>query len=217
MYIIIMGGGRIGNNLARSLVNRGHEVTVLEIDKDRATTISAELDALVVNEDGTTIRGLEEVNIFTADAFVAVTGDDGSNLTGCLLAREYGVKITIARVADNQKSVIFKKLGVSVVVSPELAAAQTMERFIMRPDVLDLTVIGQGQAEILEMIVGERSAVVHKKLKEIPSKDFLIVAVYRDDKLFIPKGDTVIEPGARIFVLAKSNMVALVKKLFMGG
>ncbi|MCC7568380.1 MAG: NAD-binding protein [Candidatus Methanofastidiosa archaeon] len=217
MYIIIMGGGRIGNNLAKSLVNRGHEVTVLENDKERATTISAELDALVVYEDGTTIRGLEEVNIFTADAFVAVTGDDGSNLTGCLLAKEYGVKITVARVADYQKQDIFKKLGVSVVVSPELTAAQAIERFIMRPDVIDLTVIGGGQAEILEMIVGERSAVVHKKLKEIPSKDFLIVAVYREEKLFIPKGDTIIEPGARIFVLAKSNMVAFVKKLFMGG
>lgn len=216
MYIIIMGGGRIGNNLAKSLVNRGHEVTVIEVDKDRATEISAELDALVVNDDGTTIRGLEEVNIFTADAFVAVTGDDGSNLTGCLLAKEYGVNTTIARVADFQKSEIFRKLGVSIVVSPELTAAQSIERFIMRPDVIDLTVIGGGQAEILEMIVGERSAVAHKKLKEIPSKDFVVVAYYRDEKLLIPKGDTVIEPGARLFVLAKSNMVAFVKKLFMG-
>ena len=144
MYIIIMGGGRIGNNLAKSLVNRGHEVTVLEMDKARATEISAELDALVVNEDGKSIRGLEEVNIFTADAFVSVTGDDGSNLTGCLLAKEYGVKITIARVADYQKSEIFRKLGVNVVVSPELAASQYIERFIMRPDVIDLAVIGGG-------------------------------------------------------------------------
>lgn len=217
MYVIIMGGGRIGNNLAKSLVNRGHEVTVLEVDKDRATEISAELDALVVNDDGTTIRGLEEVNIFTADAFVSVTGDDGANLTGCLLAKEYGVKITIARVADFQKAEIFKKLGVSVVVSPELAASQYIERFIMRPDVVDLTVIGGGEAEILEMIVGDRSTVVHKKLKEIPPKDFIVVAIYQDGKLLIPKGDTIIEPGTRIFVLAKNNMVAFVKKLFMGG
>ena len=216
MYIIIMGGGRIGNNLAKSLVNRGHEVTVLEMDKTRATEISAELDALVVNEDGTSIRGLEEVNIFTADAFVSVTGDDGSNLTGCLLAKEYGVKITIARVADYQKSEIFRKLGVNVVVSPELAASQYIERFIMRPDVIDLAVIGGGQAEILEMIVGEHSAVVNKKLKEIPTKDFLVVAIYHEDKLFIPKGNTVIEPSTRIFVLAKTNMVSFVKKLFMG-
>ncbi|MHC1609235.1 MAG: NAD-binding protein [Candidatus Methanofastidiosia archaeon] len=216
MYIILMGGGRIGYNLAKSLVNRGHEVTVLESSKDRATNISADLDALVVNEDGTTIRGLEEVNIFTADAFVAVTGDDGSNLTGCLLAKEYGVKVTIARVTDYQKSEIFRKLGVSVVVSPELTAAQYIERFIMRPDVIDLTVIGGGQAEILEMDVGERSPVVHKKLKEIPSKDFIVVAIYRDEKLFIPKGDTEIEPGARIFVFSKSNMIPFVKKLFMG-
>ncbi|HPR41281.1 MAG TPA: NAD-binding protein [Candidatus Methanofastidiosa archaeon] len=217
MYVIIMGGGRIGYNLAKSLVNRGHEVTVLEVDKDRATEISAELDALVVNDDGTTIRGLEEVNIFTADAFVAVTGDDGTNLTGCLLAKEYGVKTTMARVADFQKSEIFKKLGVSVVVSPELAASQYIERFIMRPDVVDLTVIGGGEAEIMEMIVGERSTVAYKKLKEIPPKDFIVVAIYQEGKLLIPKGDTVIEPGTRIFVLSKNNMVAFVKKLFMGG
>ena len=155
MYIVVVGGGRIGFNLSKLLVKAGHEVTVIEKERERSNFIANEIDALVLNEDGTTIKALEEANIEDAYALVALTKRDEINLMACLLAKDYGVPVVVARISDPENSEVFRKLGVSAVVSPELTTAIHIEKLIMRPDVIDLTVVAKGQAEILEMIVSE--------------------------------------------------------------
>lgn len=216
MYIIVVGGGRIGFNLSKLLVKAGHEVTVIEKDRERSNFIANEIDALVLNEDGTTIKALEEANIEDGYALVALTKRDEINLMACLLARDYGVPVVVARISDPENSEVFRKLGVSAVVSPELTTAIYIEKLIMRPDVIDLTVVAKGQAEILEMIISKDSPVVGKKLKDISPRDFLVIAVYnKEGDLTIPKGNTQLNEGNRILVLAKTRVVPLVKKMFM--
>ncbi|MCK4309841.1 MAG: TrkA family potassium uptake protein [Methanomicrobia archaeon] len=216
MYIIVVGGGRIGFNLSKLLVKAGHEVTVIEKDRERSNFIANEIDALVLNEDGTTIKALEEANIEDGYALVALTKRDEINLMACLLARDYGVPVVVARISDPENSEVFRKLGVSAVVSPELTTAIHIEKLIMRPDVIDLTVVAKGQAEILEMIISKDSPVVGKKLKDISPRDFLVIAVYnKEGDLTIPKGNTQLNEGNRILVLAKTRVVPLVKKMFM--
>jgi len=216
MYIVVVGGGRIGFNLAKLLVEAGHEVTVIEKDRERSNFIASEIDALVLNEDGTTIKALEEANIEDAYALVALTKRDEINLMACLLAKDYGVPVVIARTSDPENTDVFRKLGVNAVVSPELTTAIHIEKLIMRPDVIDLTVVAKGQAEILEMIVSENSPIAGKRLKDISPRDFLVIAVYdREGRLTIPKGDTLISEGNRVLVLAKTKVVPLVKKMFM--
>jgi len=216
MYIVVVGGGRIGFNLSKLLVKAGYEVTVIEKDRERSNFIANEIDALVLNEDGTTIKTLEEANIEDAYALVALTKRDEINLMACLLAKDYGVPVVVARTSDPENSEVFKKLGVSAVVSPELTTAIHIEKLIMRPDVIDLTVVAKGQAEILEMIVSKNSPVVGKKLKDISPRDFVVIAVYnKEGDLTIPKGNTQINEGNRVLVLAKTRVVPLVKKMFM--
>jgi len=216
MYIVVVGGGRIGFNLSKLLVKAGHEVTVIEKERERSNFIANEIDALVLNEDGTTIKALEEANIEDAYALVALTKRDEINLMACLLAKDYGVPVVVARISDPENSEVFRKLGVSAVVSPELTTAIHIEKLIMRPDVIDLTVVAKGQAEILEMIVSENSPVVGKKLKDISPRDFVVIAVYnKGGDLTIPKGNTQLNEGNRVLVLAKTRVVPLVKKMFM--
>jgi len=88
MYIVVVGGGRIGFNLSKLLVKAGHEVTVIEKERERSNFIANEIDALVLNEDGTTIKALEEANIEDAYALVALTKRDEINLMACLLAKD---------------------------------------------------------------------------------------------------------------------------------
>ena len=216
MYVVIVGGGRIGFNLSKLLIKAGHEVTVIEKNKERSNFIANELDALVLNEDGTTIKALEEANIEDAYALVGLTKRDEINLMACLLARDYGVPVIVARTSNPENREVFEKLGISAVVSPELTTAIHIEKLIMKPDVIDLTVLAEGQAEILEMRVSETSPIVGKKLKDISPRDFLVIAVYnKEGELTIPLGNTQLHRGDRVMVLAKARVVPLVKKMFM--
>lgn len=196
MYVIIIEGGRIGFNLSKLLVRAGHEVTVIEKNKERSKFIANETDALVLNEDGTTTRSLEEANVEDAYAVVGLTKRDEINLMSCLLAKDYGVPVVVSRISNPENSEVFERLGVSAVVSPELTTAIHIEKLIMKPDVIDLTVLAEGQAEILEMIISENSPVIGKKLKDITAREFLVVAIYdKEGELIIPKGDTRLDKG----------------------
>ncbi|MEN6592990.1 MAG: NAD-binding protein, partial [Methanobacterium sp.] len=98
MYIVVMGGGRVGLNLASFLISDGHDVTLIESDSELCNNAASELDALVICGNGTDTKILEEANLKDADVFVAATGHDETNLLACVLVRDYNVGKIIARV-----------------------------------------------------------------------------------------------------------------------
>ena len=214
MYVIIVGAGRVGRHLAELLIREKHDVTIIEKDKGICNEISKELDALIINGDGTQIKTLEEINIATADAFVACTGKDEVNLLSSLMAKNFGVKIVITRVGKPEYKDVFLKLGVDFVVSPEVAAAEYIGKLIMRPSVCDLAILGRSDVEILEYRITEDSKVVNKRIEEIKPKDYLIIAVYKNGKLIIPTGSTKLNVDDRVLVLVKAEAIREVEKLF---
>jgi len=214
MYVIIVGAGRVGRHLAELLIREKHDVTIIEKDKDTCNEISKELDALIINGDGTQIKTLEEINTTTADAFVACTGKDEVNLLSSLMAKNFGVKIVITRVGKPEYKDVFLKLGVDFVVSPEVAAAEYIGKLIMRPSVCDLAILGRSDVEILEYRITENSKVVNKRIEEIKPKDYLIIAVYKNGKLIIPTGSTKLNVDDRVLILVKAEAIREVEKLF---
>ncbi len=214
MYIVIMGAGRVGLNLASNLVSRGHDVTLIENDDSLCGNAAAELDALVICGNGTDTKTLEEANVSEANVFVAATGNDEANLLSCILVKQYNIPKIIARLSNPDHEEAFKKVGIDDVISPELTAAGYLEKLITRPKVADLIVIGKGDAEILDLTV-KNGKVIGKKISEInPTDDYIIVALYKNGEITIPKADMVLNEGDKVSILVKNRAVKDVVKTF---
>jgi trk system potassium uptake protein TrkA len=202
-----MGAGRVGLNLASNLVSRGHDVTLIENDDSLCGNAAAELDALVICGNGTDTKTLEEANVADADVFVAATGNDEANLLSCILVKQYEIKKIIARLSNPDHEEAFKKVGIDDVISPELTAAGYLEKIITRPKVADLIVIGKGDAEILDITVKNKK-VIGKMIGDIsPTDDYIIVAVYKNGEITIPREDMVLNDGDKISILVKTKAV----------
>jgi len=214
MYIVIMGSGRVGLNLASKLVDKGNDVTLIEKDEELCSNAAAELDALVICGNGTNTKTLEEANIKDVDVFVAATGNDEANLLSSILVRDYTASKIIARVSDPAHEEAFQKVGIDSVVSPELTAASYLEKVITRPNVADLIVVGKGNAEILNLTVKNKK-VIGKEIREIsPTEDYIIAAVHNNGEITIPKEDMVLNENNLVSVLVKTNAVKKVTEMF---
>lgn len=214
MYIIIMGGGRVGLALANLLIENGQDITLIESNESLCGDVAAELDALVICGNGTNSKLLEEANIEDADYFIATTGNDEANLLSCILVRKYNVPNIIARVSNPDHEEAFKEVGIDHVISPETAAAAQLQKLVTRPNAAELMTLGEGDAEILDMTI-TNDKIVGKRFKEIsPSKEYIIIATYQNGKLIIPQPDNTVSRGEKVTVLVKrGSFKKLAKKL----
>ncbi|MER2013774.1 MAG: TrkA family potassium uptake protein [Methanobrevibacter sp.] len=214
MYIIIMGGGRVGLALAKLLIDNGEDITLIESNEALCGELASELDALVICGNGTNSKLLEESNIEDADYFIATTGNDEANLLSCILVRKYDVPNIIARVSNPDHEEAFKEVGIDHVISPETAAAAQLQKLVTRPNAAELMTLGEGDAEILDMTI-TNDKIVGKRYKEIsPSKEYIIIATYQNGKLIIPQADNIISRGEKVTALVKrGSFKKLAKKL----
>ncbi len=215
MYVIIVGAGRVGLNLAQSLVHEGLNVTIIEDDEAMSEEVAEQVDAMVINGDATSIQVLEDADIAEADVFVAATGDDSINLLISVLCQNYdNISKVIARVNDLGHESAFKRVGVDVTVSPESTVAAYLERIITRPKVADLIVLGRGSTELLDLNIENSKLYGKPVLDYSPNENYIVCAVYENDELIIPQKDTVFHKDQKISVLAKATHVQEVTKLF---
>jgi trk system potassium uptake protein TrkA len=198
-------------------VENKHEVAIIERSKDLSQELSRDMDALVINGDGTQLKTLEGVNAKSADVLVAATGKDEINLLSGLVAKNLGVKTVISRVSNPEYKEVFRNLGIDFVISPEVTAAEYIDKIIRRPSAIDLAILGRSDVEILEFVVNGGSKIAGQEVRELSPKGFLIIAVHKRGDLVIPSGSTVIEEGDEVLVLAKSESVGEVEKLFTKG
>lgn len=216
MYIVIMGGGRVGLSLADRLIKHGYDVTIIENNEDLCNYASEELDALVICGNGTDTKTLEESNIDEADFFVASTGNDESNLLSCILVKELSEAKLIARVSNPDHEEAFRKVGIDKVISPERTAAGFLEKVITRPNVADLMTFGAGNAEILDMTI-KNPKLFGKQISDVsPTKDYIIISKNRGEELVIPQPDDILSNGDKISVLVKRKAFEKAEKKFMG-
>ena len=212
MYVIIMGLGRVGISLANLLIDDGYDLTLIDDNESLCTEAAAELDALVIHGNGTNSKLLEETNIEDADFFIAATGNDEANLLSCILVRKYDVPNIIARVSNPDHEEAFKAVGIDNVISPEITAAEFLEKLVTRPNVADLISIGEGDAEIYDMTI-TNDKVIGTRINQVsPTKDFIIIATYQSGRLVIPQEDSIISRGEKVSVLVKRGSFSKVSK-----
>lgn len=200
MYIIVVGGGKIGFYLTAALLNEGHEVLVLEKDARRCEFICEQLGSVVVHGDGCEARTLAEVGTERADMFIAVTDEDEDNLIACQVAKlKFKVPRTIARINNPKNEKLFKKLGIDVTVSSVNLILEHIEEEVPTHPLIHLLTLKGGGLEIVEVKIPENSSVAGKRMGEIalPS-DSVICLMIGKRGAQVPTGDTILEAGARV-------------------
>ena len=203
MYCIIAGGGKVGWNLARELLEKGSEVTVIENDRRRYLTVEQELEHAIQYGDATELWVLERAGIQRADLVIAVTGDDEDNILICQVAREkYMVERIVARANNPRNLQHFKLLGVHPAVSATDLILRLIEHEVPQYGMIHLLDLEEERLEIIELIVGEKAPVAGKRVDEVALPDgSLIISILRSGGGFVPKADSVIEPGDEVLVV----------------
>ena len=217
--VMILGGSRIGIQTALILAKLGINTKLIERDKEKCEKIAESLPhTLVINGDGTNIDLLKSEGIETIDGFVAVTGFDEDNLLVALLAKHLGTKKVIAKVDRTNYIPILEKIGVDAVVNPRMTTASAILRFIRKGKIISLTLLKEGEAEVIELIVSPYSKIINKPLKKanLPQNS-IIGAIVRKDEVIIPHGNDIIQPEDKIIIFALSSDIKKIEKIFDGG
>lgn len=203
MYIVIVGGGRIGFNLTQKLIQDKHAVAVIEKDKTRCEGISQNLDAMVINGDGCEPRYLEDAEVARADVVAAVTADDEDNLVICQLAKEvFGVRRTVARVNNPRNEHIFSELGVDVPVNATTIIAKIIEEEASFEDFINLMTFKRGKLALVRVDLATDSPVINKCVKDVTlPENSVLVSIVRGENIIVPKGETVLKKGDDIIAL----------------
>ncbi|MEG2053461.1 MAG: TrkA family potassium uptake protein [Oscillospiraceae bacterium] len=203
MKVCIVGGGKVGFYLAKTLLEHGHQPVVIEKDEFAAEKLANSLDISVLVGDGTTLETLSGAHCEDCDAFVSVSGRDESNLIACQLAKKvYNVKKTISRVNNPKNEGILKQLGVDIAVSSTDSIARLLEREIETDKIRQLLSLS-GDVSISEIMIPDHFPHHEKTLSDITMpKDVVVISVTRNGELIIPRGHTQILVGDKILCLA---------------
>ena len=218
MYVVIAGAGKVGWNLARELISKGHEVTVIESERSRYLTVEQELEHAIQYGDATELWVLERAGINRADLTVAVTGDDEDNLLICQLAKEkYLCARIIARVNNPRNRPYFELLGIQPVVSATDLILRLIEHEVPSYGLVHLLDLRDEQLEIIEVEVGQGAPAAGRKVAEVELPDgSLIISVLRNGKGFVPKADTVIDAGDEVLLVLDPGLEERITAQFSG-
>ena len=203
MYVLIVGAGKVGWNLTRELIGKGHELTVIESDPVRYATVEDELEHAVQYGDGSELWVLDRGGIERADMVIAVTGDDEDNILICQVAREkYGVERVIARCNNPRNLQHFELLGVRPVISATDLILRLIEHEVPKYGLVHLLDLPEERLEIIELEVAEGSPAAGRAVKELGLPDgSLVISILREGGGFVPTGDSVIEPNDEVLLV----------------
>ena len=203
MYVVIAGAGKVGWNLARELISKGHEVTVIESERSRYLTVEQELEHAIQYGDATELWVLERAGINRADLTIAVTGDDEDNLLICQIAKEkYLCSRIIARVNNPRNRPYFELLGIQPVVSATDLILRLIEHEVPRYGLVHLLDLPEERLEIIELVVSDDAPAAGRPIAQMGLPDgALVISVLRGGSGFVPKADTIVEAGDEVLVV----------------
>ena len=204
MYIIVVGGGRLGYYLAKALLDEGHEVLIIEKNATFCETINEEMGNVCVRGDGCEAATLIDVGTGRADMLAAVTGDDEDNLVACQVAKhKFNVPRTIARIRNPQNEAIFKKLGIDVTVSGTNIILEAIEKEVPTHPLTHLLTLSDKGLGIVEVRIPPTSTSIGKSIKELslPAGSKLALIIPKDRKPRMPTSSTVLREGDQIIAL----------------
>ena len=214
MNIVIVGCGKVGTSIATQLNSEGHDISVVDINREAVTRLSESLDVLGIEGNGAVYETLDEAGAPDADLLIAATARDEVNIYACLMARTAGTAHTIARVRSPEYLGdlyrVKDHLGLSMSINPELTEAIEISRLMRFSGALEIDSFAKGTVELIKVAIPENSVIVDKLISKI---DILkgkvrICTVERGRDVFIPNGDFVIRAGDKVSIVSKPETAA---------
>ncbi len=214
--VMILGGSRIGQKAAQDLCDKNMNIKIIEYHKKRAIELAEELpNALVIYGDGRDVELLEEENVSEMDAVVAVTGRSETNIMSCLVAKSKGVERTIALVQNVDYFNLSKNIGIDTLINKKLLAANSIFRYIRKGEVLEMTILNDVNAEILEFKAQKSSRITKKKIRDLKMpRGAIIGGVIRDNTGIIALGDFQIQENDKVVMCCLPKNISKVEKMF---
>ncbi|MGD0052412.1 MAG: TrkA family potassium uptake protein [Vulcanimicrobiaceae bacterium] len=212
MFVLIIGGGKVGTYLARGLIKQQHEVVVIEKDARKAQMMTnlLETDVAIVG-DGCDPNVLLQAGVQRADVVVADTGDDEDNLVVCVITKKHSQARCIARVNNPKNKLIFESLDtdrpVTVISSTEIILGMIDDR--VNASVLEpLARVGRGDLELVQVSIADQSPARGKRIADVAlPRGSVIVAVDRGSgDVVVPNGDTTLQSGDEVIAMIKREM-----------
>jgi trk system potassium uptake protein len=220
MYIIIVGGGRLGYYLTRELLEEDHEVLIIEKDAAISQTISSELGSVCLRGDGCEVATLVQAGTSRADIFIAVTGEDEDNLVACQVAKhKFSVPRTIARVRNPKNEALFRQLGVNVCVSSTAIILEHIKHEVPSHPLIHLMTIQERGLDIIEVTVPEDAAAIGRQVSQLalPPESVLSLIISVDKKPAVPTANTVIQAFDRIIAVALPESMDALRSVLTEG
>jgi trk system potassium uptake protein len=218
VFVLVVGGGKVGYYLTKELVESGHEVVLMEKDRARADQIADEIGSIVIAHDGCEGKYLAEAGANRADIVAAVTGDDEDNLVICQMAKHhFAVRRTIARVNNPKNERLFKHLGVDEIISPTRMILGSIEQDIPVHELLHLAALGEGELELIEAHLQAGSPAVGRAPKDLDIPDGCsLFAVIRNGTATPLRQDMVLREGDKVIAIGKTECEALLHGQLIG-
>ncbi|GAB4368252.1 MAG: hypothetical protein Kow0042_09310 [Calditrichia bacterium] len=225
MRVLIINGGRLGQNIANRLLARDeyrlvfrsseHQLTFIEEDENRCRELEQRYHVPIYQGDGTKLELLEQVGVDNVDVAIAASDDDGRNVITALQARRAGIGKVIAIVREPEYVALLEENGI-VAISAPWATAAMVENYLDRPGIAELFEIGSGVASLVGVIVPEQAQVAGKAIREIDIPlECVVAAIVRGSKFVVPRGDTVIEAGDHVIFVGPTAAIKNAHDIFM--
>ncbi len=218
MYVVIVGGGQVGYYLAKTLLSREYEVTLVDWNYSKVQMLERELGEAVMYASGSSIDGLEKAGCSRADVVVAATGDDEDNLVICQLAKKYfKVPKAIARINNPKNDRVFRELGVGTTISGTLSIAEAIDHYVAKKQLTTLLTFDHNEMALLEAELLSDSPAVGKQISEIQLPyECVIALILRGRNVVFAKGDTVLEPKDMVVAISTTSEQENLRKLLLG-
>lgn len=212
----VLGGGRVGLQVAKNLERENFHTKLIEHDEARCHKLAERLDkTVVIHAEGLDVSTLLDEGLEDAGVFIAVTDNDQTNILTCLLARQYRVRRTLALVNQPELIALASDLGIDACISPRLAAAGAILKFVRHGDILSMVALEGNNAEVLELDISHSSGLFDKPLTELHfPRGAIIGIIVRGQQYEIPTGTSVLKKGDRVIVFALPEAVAKVERFF---
>uniref|UniRef100_Q2RIS8 Trk system potassium uptake protein TrkA n=1 Tax=Moorella thermoacetica (strain ATCC 39073 / JCM 9320) TaxID=264732 RepID=Q2RIS8_MOOTA len=218
MYVVVAGGGKIGFNLTRTLLDGGQEVLLIEKDLRRFRWLEDHLGQVVLHGDATEVATLEEAGVKRADVVAAVTGFDEDNIMICRLAQKvFGVKRVIGRVNNPQNEDAFRLLGINNIINSTRLIYNLILQEVDASGLIPLLTLKGGKVEFVETVLLPESPAANTAVKDLILPDqCLLMAILREEELIFPRGDVVLLPGDRVIAAARDDEVEALRRSLLG-
>jgi trk system potassium uptake protein TrkA len=219
VYIIIIGGGRVGYYLSKALLDEGHEILVIEKDAAKVEHIEEDLGSICMQGDGCEAATLEEAGTERAGLFIAVTNEDEDNLVACQVAKhKFNVPRIVARIGNPKNETLFKKLGIDVTISTTKLILEYIGQEVPTHPLMHLLELKKGELEVVEVKISSTSVSVGKQIRELnlPPGSVLSLIV-RESGVQVPTKETILEADDRVIAVTRPDLEKDLRNVLIGG